>query len=736
MISNPIINSIGISSIGLNLFWQSLLLAIVVYLALYLLPRTDAQNRYRIALLGFFGSLCLLAAPFLPEFSRQFSVGVSVPAAPIQPLPQSLSALGTPALGAPVLDTSTHDPSLQIFTAATEHLSMFNLTSLGHVFAVIWVLGSLLMLIRLVLATRYTKTWRAHAVRTPLNQSSRLSLSVPIYRSAHISAPMVIGLLRPAIFVPKSFSLDLDKLEIRAVLEHEIAHIVRKDLWVNFTQILGLAVLWWCVPLYWIHNQINIEREKICDDIAAHKAGNKTRDNGRALARALVGLAEQQRALPTPLMAIGIHPPHHAKAKYLAERVHRLYTGIPMTKISKKLLFTSSLAVPVALVVMTIATPRAYARHPHDTLEKGYQVKDYIVQRLKAGSITPAQLDLYANAERGNRERVKELLLQNVDPNFVLHGDGTPLLVAVRRDDSAMTDMFLAAGADVNLKAIGDGTPLIAAARRGRLDMATHLLDKNADINGASRGDGNPLIAATQAGHLDMVKLLVKRGANVNASVKGDETPLINAAQQGHLDIAKYLLASDADINLGAWAKTMKGRTWRTPLGEAKLHRHTKLAAFLQANGARQETQNYDPSSITIAKGRVSSAYGLRAANVKKGITKLHKGIDIANKIGTPIYAPADGRITAATNRLPAGEMYGTTPERYGKVAVLETAGGVTTLFAHLDSFAAQQGDDVKAGDLIGYMGNTGASTGAHVHIETRIDGERVNPEHVWPNLR
>ncbi|HFB55265.1 MAG TPA: M23 family metallopeptidase, partial [Hellea balneolensis] len=130
------------------------------------------------------------------------------------------------------------------------------------------------------------------------------------------------------------------------------------------------------------------------------------------------------------------------------------------------------------------------------------------------------------------------------------------------------------------------------------------------------------------------------------------------------------------------------------------------------------------------------STFGLRKANVRKGITRFHRGIDIANEIGTPIYAPADGRITQATDQLEAGAYYGKKAQNYGKVVELETTGGVTTLFAHLRDYDVQVGNMVKAGDVIGYMGNTGSSTGPHVHIETRIDGKLADPKRVWPNLR
>ena len=603
----------------------------------------------------------------------------------------------------------------------------------------LWALGALLMLIRLMQSARQGQIWRRLAARVPFTHSSPLSKPVHIYRSSHIHSPMVLGLLRPSILVPQDFKLDFNTPATRAVLEHEIAHIVRKDLWVNLAQRLVLAMLWWCAPLYWVNTQINVEREKICDDIAAHKFGKCTEKNSKALAQALLDLAEKHTRVPTPALAIGIHP----RARHLTARIHRLYIGNPMTKISKKLLLTTTLALPMTLACLTIITPRAYAHNPF---------ADHIDTRALSQNLTPEQFTLYASAEHGNRTSVQALLANGVNPNFVLHGDGSPLLVAVRRNDSKMVDMFLAAKADTNITVPGDGTPLIAAAIQGNLQIMQKLIDHGAQVNYFSSGDGNPLIAAASTNHIDAAKLLLSQGADINGVVPGDETALINASQQGYLDMVKFLLTQGADINLGAWAKTRKGMEWRTPLGEAKLHRHKDIEKFLIANNARYETRTYDPdtddmhtdittyntskhtaSHISIVEGDVSSRYGhIRKGKIFAG--KKHNGMDIANAQGTPIYAPADGQVQVF-NEFSFRENYGPV-EKYGKTLELKTAGGVTTLFAHLQSFAVRQGDTVKAGDIIAYMGNTGVSSGPHVHIETHVNGKRTNPQTVWPKLK
>jgi len=128
---------------------------------------------------------------------------------------------------------------------------------------------------------------------------------------------------------------------------------------------------------------------------------------------------------------------------------------------------------------------------------------------------------------------------------------------------------------------------------------------------------------------------------------------------------------------------------------------------------------------VTIVQGRLTSKYGLAR---KQFDGKVHTGIDIANKSGTPIYAPLDARVIEATDIYKNSAIW-------GKVVVIETKSGVQTVFAHLKNYNVITGQTVKAGEQIAQIGNTGASTGPHVHIETHIDGQHIDPLTVWTNL-
>ena len=118
---------------------------------------------------------------------------------------------------------------------------------------------------------------------------------------------------------------------------------------------------------------------------------------------------------------------------------------------------------------------------------------------------------------------------------------------------------------------------------------------------------------------------------------------------------------------------------------------------------------------IWPANGGVTSGYGYRVHPIS-GVTKLHTGIDIGAGMGTPIYAASGGTVVSA------GVHGG-----YGNCIVIDHGGGIATLYGHMSGFAVS-GGSVSQGQVIGYVGSTGYSTGPHLHFEVRINGTPVNP--------
>lgn len=130
----------------------------------------------------------------------------------------------------------------------------------------------------------------------------------------------------------------------------------------------------------------------------------------------------------------------------------------------------------------------------------------------------------------------------------------------------------------------------------------------------------------------------------------------------------------------------------------------------------------------TVADGRISSRYGHRPA-APAGIPRDHRGTDIAAPTGTPIHAPGAGTVTHAAAGLNGSEAWGNT-------VVIDHGAGWQTVYAHMDGFDVEVGDFVDAGEQIGRVGSTGRSTGPHVHVELRHDGERIDPATWLPGLR
>lgn len=113
---------------------------------------------------------------------------------------------------------------------------------------------------------------------------------------------------------------------------------------------------------------------------------------------------------------------------------------------------------------------------------------------------------------------------------------------------------------------------------------------------------------------------------------------------------------------------------------------------------------------------KMASGFGYRLHPIYKTY-KMHEGIDFTAPTGTPIYATGNGRIVTAG------------PDRgYGNCVVISHGFGYQTLYGHMYRIKARPGQQVKRGELIGYVGNTGLSSGSHLHYEVIRNGKKINP--------
>jgi murein DD-endopeptidase MepM/ murein hydrolase activator NlpD len=129
-----------------------------------------------------------------------------------------------------------------------------------------------------------------------------------------------------------------------------------------------------------------------------------------------------------------------------------------------------------------------------------------------------------------------------------------------------------------------------------------------------------------------------------------------------------------------------------------------------------QQTLLASTPSIWPVRGWVTSGFGRRKSPFT-GKRTMHSGIDIATKSGTPIIAPADGIVS-----------FSGTKGAFGKVLVVDHGNGYTTFYGHCKKLQKKVGDRIKRGDVIATVGNTGKSTGSHLHYEVRVSGVATNP--------
>jgi murein DD-endopeptidase MepM/ murein hydrolase activator NlpD len=120
---------------------------------------------------------------------------------------------------------------------------------------------------------------------------------------------------------------------------------------------------------------------------------------------------------------------------------------------------------------------------------------------------------------------------------------------------------------------------------------------------------------------------------------------------------------------------------------------------------------------------RIASGFGMRIDPVY-GTPKMHKGLDFTAPQGTPIYATGDGKV----------EMAGFDESGYGNHVIINNGYGYETLFGHMSRVKVRAGEVIKRGEVIGWVGSTGKSTGPHCHYEVHINGREVDPVYFFYN--
>ncbi len=219
--------------------------------------------------------------------------------------------------------------------------------------------------------------------------------------------------------------------------------------------------------------------------------------------------------------------------------------------------------------------------------------------------------------------------------------------------------------------------------------------------------EGSRYLYQQLAGELEQVKRLNDR----LRIVADDHPPSVNGQFFGVGGVAPAL-ATDGPLQLRLAAL---GDATQQVAGEAARQARSfrELTRLLEGKAAELATL----PTIWPARGWIASPFG-RRIDPYTHRWKMHEGVDIAGRFGTPVVASADGVVVRAS-RDPGG---------YGRYVLLDHGHATETLYGHLEEVLVRSGDRVRRGDVIGYMGSTGRSTGPHLHYEVRIDGVPRNP--------
>lgn len=144
--------------------------------------------------------------------------------------------------------------------------------------------------------------------------------------------------------------------------------------------------------------------------------------------------------------------------------------------------------------------------------------------------------------------------------------------------------------------------------------------------------------------------------------------------------------------------------------------RFQRLAVSLARLSALQRGLTSMPQVVPADIAGISSGFGYRS-DPFNGSAAFHAGLDFKGAIGAPIHAAAKGKVSFVGQR-----------QGYGNVVEVDHGNGMVTRYAHMSAFRTTLGKDVLAGEVIGAIGNTGRSTGPHLHFEVRINDQAVNP--------
>lgn len=237
-----------------------------------------------------------------------------------------------------------------------------------------------------------------------------------------------------------------------------------------------------------------------------------------------------------------------------------------------------------------------------------------------------------------------------------------------------------------------------------RLDYASSVANQDAQIvSEVAKGRIRVHTARARTG-------MLRRSVEASTRVVAYRTEQVRALRDQLLSRRRSLAGARADSQQALEQTKANEREW---VAEANALSAASASVSSTITSQPSPPSSSPPSSsglIWPVSGPITSPYGMRWGS-------LHPGIDIGVGMGTPIHAAASGRVIVAAYS-----------GGYGNLVVIDHGNGIATAYAHQSSMAATVGQQVSQGQVIGYVGSTGFSTGPHLHFEVRVNGAPVDP--------
>jgi len=267
----------------------------------------------------------------------------------------------------------------------------------------------------------------------------------------------------------------------------------------------------------------------------------------------------------------------------------------------------------------------------------------------------------------------------------------------------------------------GAARPLDDLSFRARFDLELEVLNDNGNLSlrrNVIRVDDTPLRIRGTVGQS------LYRSARAAGAPSSAVQEFIKALD-GQIDLERSVRATDEFDIIVAYRRAATGERQagkvlyagidRDGKPKTQLMRWGQDGNFFEASGVGEQRGGM----VSPVPGRLTSGFGMRRHPIL-GYRRMHSGVDFSARYGTPIVAVTDGRVSAA------GRMGGC-----GIAVRLSHGNGLSTRYCHMSRMAVNSGQQVRRGQVIGYVGSTGLSTGAHLHYEMYRNGRAVDPRTV-----